>query len=535
MSHSDYQTVLEQSLKDPRTLGSATLEMVQRYPESDAVCDVAGSMTRIELAGLALTLPDWLGLLSDEQNVGILLPPGKAGTLVNLALALMGRTAVNLNHTAGEVGLKRMCELGAVQTIITAETYTDKIGQPNLDVRWIDVQKVMSQLPKSQVQENMRQVQSRSPEELDQANPDDVACLIFSSGSTGEPKGVQLTHRQILANMVSTKMHHGFREDEDRLLTPLPLFHSFGISVGTWLPLIGGFGFIAHPDPRDGRTIGELAQRYQATFLIGTPTFVRGYMRRVPVEQFASIRLAIVGAEKCPDDLRVAFQEKYGGEILEGYGCTELAPVVSLNQLNKEENGVLHIRNKPGSVGRAIPGVEILTLDPESKEILPQGQTGLVLVRSPSRMSGYLGRQDLTDAAFLHGGYNTGDIGHVDADGFLFITGRLARFAKIGGEMVPLDLIEEKVRDVLQEMVGPDHDHDIAISSVFDESRGEKLVFLYTSLPCPPQDLLSRLTDLPALYKPKERDCRHVQTLPVLGTGKRDLRGLANLAKELVA
>ena len=533
MPQVDYETSLAQSQKDSRTLGRATLEMVRKYPQSDAMRDVSGGLKRVKLAGLALALQSVLGLEADENRVGVLLPPGKAGTIVNLALALMGRTAVNLNHTAGVEGLKRMCDLGEVKTIITAGAYTDKIGKPDLDVRWVDVQTVLPKMSKMHVLFQMFKVLFFPLAFLDQAHADDVACLIFSSGSTGDPKGVQLTHRQILSNMVNTKVHHGFQEDVDQILTPLPLFHSFGISVGVWLPLIGGFGFVAHPDPRDGRTIGELAEKYKATVLIGTPTFVRGYMRRVPAEQFASIRFVIVGAEKCPDDLRAAFKEKYQGELLEGYGCTELAPVVSLNQLNLEMDGVLQIRNKPGSVGRAIPGVEILTLDPDTKEILPQGETGLVLVRSPARMLGYLGRQDLTDEAFLHGGYNTGDIGYVDADGFLFITGRLARFAKIGGEMIPLDLVEEKMRDVLQDVAGMEDEHDLAMASVFDESRGEKLVLIYTTLPCTPGELIAQVKDIPALYKPKEREAYQVDAIPVLGTGKRDLKKLAELAKEL--
>jgi acyl-[acyl-carrier-protein]-phospholipid O-acyltransferase/long-chain-fatty-acid--[acyl-carrier-protein] ligase len=190
--------------------------------------------------------------------------------------------------------------------------------------------------------------------------------------------------------------------------------------------------------------------------------------------------------------------------------------------------------NKPGSVGRPLPGIEVVTMDPDTKEILPLGETGLLLVRSPARMLGYLGREDLTHEVFLHDGYNTGDIGYVDSDGFVFITGRLARFAKMGGEMVPMDLVEEKLMEVLQQIAAADHDHELAIAKVSDKAKGEKLLLLYTSLPCPPRELLDRVKDLPALFKPKERDAYKVDELPILGTGKRDLKKLDQLAEKLV-
>jgi acyl-[acyl-carrier-protein]-phospholipid O-acyltransferase/long-chain-fatty-acid--[acyl-carrier-protein] ligase len=512
-------------MNDGRTLASATLQMARRHPGATAVSDVSGSMNRIKLAGAALALRRALGLAAEENNVGVLLPPGKGGTIVNLTLAIAGRTAVNLNHTAGDSGLKRMCELADVHTIITAGKYTEKIGKPEVDVRWVDVLELIPKISKFSVILNMLKVLFTPAATLVEAKPDDVACLVFSSGSTGDPKGVQLTHRQILANVDGLQSHFDLKENTDGLLSPLPLFHSFGVSAGMWMPLVCGLGLTSHSDPFDGRAIGKLAEQYKPTVLIGTPTFVRGYMRRASKEQFASLRLVVVGAEKCPDDLRASFVEKYDTELLEAYGCTELAPAISANRPDY---------NRPGSVGQPIPGVEVITIDPDTSEILPQGETGLLLVRSPARMLGYLGREDLTSEVFLHGGYNTGDIGYVDDDGFVFITGRLARFAKIGGEMVPMDLVDEKLMEALQDIVGADHDHELAVAKVSDKTRGERLVLLYTSLPCAPRELVDRVTDLPALFKPKERNAYEVDELPVLGTGKRDLKKLAQLAEQMV-
>ena len=522
-------------MNDRRNLASATLQMARRHPGATAVSDISANMSRIKLAGAALALRRHLGLAANEKNVGVLLPPGKGGSIVNLTLALMGRTAVNLNHTVGDSGLKRMCELADVQTIITAEKYTAKIGKPELDVRWVDVQELIPRISKFSVVLNMLKVLLVPATSLADANPDDVACLVFSSGSTGDPKGVQLTHRQILANLTGVRAHFELEENVDGLLSPLPLFHSFGVSAGMWLPLVCGLGLAAHPDPFDGRAIGRLADQHKPTLLIGTPTFVRSYMRRVGKEQFASLRFIVVGAEKCPEDLRTSFREKYDTELFEAYGCTELAPAISANRPDYRVDGIPETGSKPGSVGLPIPGVEVVTIDPDTKEILPPGETGLLLVRSPARMLGYLGRDDLTDEIFLHGGYNTGDIGHVDDDGFIFITGRLARFAKIGGEMVPMDLVEEKLMEALQEIAGADHDHELAVAKVSDKAKGERLLLIYTSLPCAPRELLDRGRDLPALFKPKKRDAYKVDELPILGTGKRDLNKLEQLAEQLVA
>ena len=446
----------------------------------------------------------------------------------------MGRTAVNLNHTVGDSGLKRMCELANVHTIITAKKYTDKIGKPELDVRWLDVQELIPNISKFSVMLNILKVFLLPTACLVDAKPDDVACLVFSSGSTGDPKGVQLTHRQILANLTGVQAHFDLEENVDGFLSPLPLFHSFGVSAGMWLPLVCGFGLTAHPDPFDARAIGKLGEQYKPTLLIATPTLVRSYMRRVSKEQFTSLRFVVVGAEKCPEDLRTSFKEKYDIELFEAYGCTELAPAVSANRPDYGMKNIHETGNKPGSVGRPLPGIEVVTIDPDTKEILPLGETGLLLVRSPARMLGYLGREDLTNEVFLHDGYNTGDIGYVDSGGFIFITGRLARFAKIGGEMVPMDLVEEKLMELLQEIAGTDDGHELAIAKVSDKAKGEKLLLLYTSLPCAPRELLDRAKDLPALFKPKERDAYKVDELPILGTGKRDLKKLEQLAEKLV-
>lgn len=351
--------------------------------------------------------------------------------------------------------------------------------------------------------------------------------IIFSSGSTGSPKGVELTHRQVLANCdgVAAALH--LVPGHDVVLTPLPLFHSFGLVPGLWLGLVLGLRVAAQPDPMDGAALGKLAEAAGATFLLSTPTFVRSYLRRVEPSQFKTLRFAVAGAERCPAELKAQFKEKYGADLLEGYGCTELAPVVALNLPTVEREGVREIRSRDGSVGRPLPGIHVFAAHPETLAPLAVGEEGLLIVKSPARMRGYLGRTDLTEQAFAHGGYNTGDIGKVDADGFVIITGRLARFAKIGGEMVPLDNIEAILQTALGESC------EIAIAAVADPQRGERLVLLHTGEAAPVLQALEQASALPPLWRPRPADCYRVEAIPKLGTGKRDLGMIKRLAAEL--
>jgi acyl-[acyl-carrier-protein]-phospholipid O-acyltransferase/long-chain-fatty-acid--[acyl-carrier-protein] ligase len=244
-------------------------------------------------------------------------------------------------------------------------------------------------------------------------------------------------------------------------------------------------------------------------------------MRRVAPSQFASLRFAVVGAEACPHELIEAFEERYGMPLYEGYGTTELSPVVSVNSPEF---------NRVGSVGRPLPGIEVLTVDPRTGEALPTGERGLIVVRSPARMLGYLGEPELTGKVFTHDGYNTGDVGWVDEDGFVYLTGRLARFAKIGGEMVPLDNVEAALQRYVDERHGGDG--LVAVTAVPDPRRGERLIVLHDELPCPTEELLTALEGLPQIFRPKRGDVFEVPSIPVLGNGKRDITGIRALALE---
>ncbi len=510
--------------RDHRTLGMAALHRAFFHPVAPAIRDAGGAMGRWRLLAAAQALRGLLGLARDERAVGVLLPPGRGGTLINLALALDGRTAVNLNHTAGDAQVARMCELSGVRTIISSALYRSKLGNPALPGTVVNAEDLIPRLGTGAVLWNGILNHLLPARWRCRARADDVAAVIFSSGSTGDPKGVELTHRQILANCHSVKEGLDLHGDQDTLLSPLPLFHSFGLVPGMWLGLAEGVAIAAQPNPLDGKALGELAAATRATFLISTPTFARSYLRQTDPAHFKSLRFAVVGAERCPPELKDAFKERFGAELLEGYGCTELAPVVAANLPTPEVPGEGKGGAREGSVGRALPGQHVYAVHPESLEPLPLGAEGLLVVRSPARMRGYLGREDLTAKAFISDGYITGDLGKVDADGFIFITGRLARFAKIGGEMVPLDTIEVAIQAVIGEAA------EVAVASVPDPARGERLVVMHTGYGGSWDEVLAKLESLPQLWRPKARDVLKVDAVPKLGTGKRDLAGVKKLA-----
>jgi acyl-[acyl-carrier-protein]-phospholipid O-acyltransferase/long-chain-fatty-acid--[acyl-carrier-protein] ligase len=359
---------------------------------------------------------------------------------------------------------------------------------------------------------------------------DRLATVIFSSGSTGEPKGVMLTHQNVMANAES--MIQAISVDKtDRVLGSLPFFHSFGYTVTLWVPLLVGASTIYHPDPRQAKEIGELCRTHRGTLFLATPTFLRFYLRRCEANDFATVRILICGAEKLPASLARDFQEKFKVLPLEGYGCTELSPTATVNVPDIEIRGMRQVGNKPGTIGQPIPGVAARIVNAETFEPLPIGQEGLLLIEGANVMQGYLGKPELTAQVIRDGWYVTGDIARYDEDGFLTITGRLSRFAKVGGEMVPLEKIEEELHSILGTS-----ERVCAVATVPDEKRGERLVVLHLGLNgvdagqvC---DQLGH-KGLPNLWLPGPRDFFQVSELPLLGSGKLDLRQLKEMALEV--
>jgi acyl-[acyl-carrier-protein]-phospholipid O-acyltransferase/long-chain-fatty-acid--[acyl-carrier-protein] ligase len=335
-----------------------------------------------------------------------------------------------------------------------------------------------------------------------------------------------ITHRNILSNIDGLEQIFPM-DTSDRFIGVLPFFHSFGLTGTLWFPLLQGAGVVYHPNPIDAKTIGELSAQYGGTMLISTPTFCNAYLRRCTKEQFGRLKYAIVGAEKLREPLATAFEQQFGVGLLEGYGCTEMAPVVAVNRPDHGEGREKQIGTKFGSVGHPIPGVAAKIVDRETGEGPLFGREGLLLVKGPNMMAGYLNQPDRTAEVIRDGWYVTGDIAMMDEDGFIFITDRLSRFSKIGGEMVPHLKVEDAINGVLGEACS-------AVTAVPDAARGERLVAFYARPDVSPEALWDQLcaTELPRLWLPKRECLVQIDAIPTLGTGKVDLRRLRQLASE---
>ncbi len=490
---------------------------------------MADSTGREVTFGEALTgsvlIADWLAAhRRDEVHIGLLLPSSVGGALANLGTVMAGKTTVNLNYTAGREAMEKAANQCGIRTIITSRAF---LGKARIEVgeEAVFLEDVLKG-SKVAAWLKARLLPARLLVGAGQG-PDSIAAIIFSSGSTGVPKGVMLSHYNVIAN-VEAMAQVFWISGRDRIVGVLPFFHSFGSTVTIWFPMLSGCGVVYHPNPLDAKAVGALVSRYRATFLLSTPTFCAAYIRKCAREDFASLRFALVGAEKLREPVARGFEEKFGLRPLEGYGATEMAPVISVNTPDYAAEKNEQLGNKPGTVGHPLPGVAVRVVDPDTQEPLPPNQAGLLLVKGSNRMAGYLDQPERTAEVIRDGWYVTGDIATVDDDGFVRITDRLSRFSKVAGEMVPHIRLEE----ALSEFLG---DAPCAVTGIPDEQRGERLVALYTHPDVTPRELWERLsrTEMPPLWIPKPENIHRVEQLPLLGTGKLDLRGVKAKALEL--
>jgi acyl-[acyl-carrier-protein]-phospholipid O-acyltransferase/long-chain-fatty-acid--[acyl-carrier-protein] ligase len=480
----------------------------------------------------SLLLSSWFKKhCSAESMVGVLLPASAGGSLTNIALLLAGKVPVNLNFTGGRDAMAAALAQCGIKTIVTSRLF---LGKANLEkiagmVYLEDLRKTFTPIKKlaAALTAFLLPASWLNRRYLKSQRPNDLATVIFSSGSTGAPKGIMLSHWNIISNIEGIRQVIQFQPD-DRIMGVLPLFHSFGFTGTLWLPLLAQFGVVYHPNPTDAKTIGETVRKYRATLLISTPTFFAGYLRRCTKEEFASLRYLIAGAEKLREQIAKSYEEKFGLTILEGYGCTELAPVVAVNIPDVYDGQERQIGHKPGTVGLPIPGVAVKVVDPDTERPLHAGDEGLLLVKGPNLMLGYLGQPELTDQVLRRGWYVTGDIAAMDEDGFIRITDRISRFSKIGGEMVPHMKVEEIINAALGSAVS-------VVTALPDEQRGEKLIAFYAQNGITKEELWERLnhSELPKLWLPKRENLHFIDSLPLLGSGKVDLKKIKAMAQEL--
>jgi acyl-[acyl-carrier-protein]-phospholipid O-acyltransferase/long-chain-fatty-acid--[acyl-carrier-protein] ligase len=499
-----------------------------------------GARPRVSrLAALAATIAlaralrrAWEG----QPHVGILLPPSVAGAMANFAATLSGRVSVNLNYTVGRAGMESASRQAGLRTVLTSRAFVEraKLELPN-GFRPLWLEDVAGMIGRGArliafllaAGAPVRLIEracglSRRP------TVDDVLTVVFSSGSTGDPKGVMLTHLNLQANTDAVAQVFPVAP-ADRLLGILPFFHSFGYMATLWLAAKHGIGVVFHPNPLDASGIGEMVHRYRVTHLIATPTFLQLYSNRCTPKQFASLRVVVTGAEKLPEGMAQAFEDRFGIRPLEGYGTTECSPVIAVSGPDFRAPCYDQPGARRAHVGQPLPGVAVRIVDPESFEPLPPENQGMLLVKGPNVMRGYLGRDDLTASVTRDGWYITGDIATLDEDGFLQITDRLSRFSKIGGEMVP----HARVEDALQEAAGSDAQL-FAVTALPDERRGERLAVLHTLDEAAIPEILGKVAaqGLPNLFLPRRDHFVKVDKLPLLGSGKLDLRAVKRIAVE---
>jgi acyl-[acyl-carrier-protein]-phospholipid O-acyltransferase/long-chain-fatty-acid--[acyl-carrier-protein] ligase len=517
-----------------KTLGRLFLATARRYPFRFAIADARVPKMKFHEARtrtvfLARRLkPLW----KDQRMVGVLLPPSIPGALVNFAATLCGKVPVNLNYTASREILDSCAQQCGLTTVVTSRAFLERVkldvpGEAiyveDLIARPRFTEKIaalaMSWLLPARLLERVLGQKTR-------AQLDDLATVIFSSGSTGDPKGVMLTHYNLASNIGQVAQVFPLGAG-DRILGVLPFFHSFGFTMTLWLPAARGVGVIYHPNPLDLAAVSEIARKYTITFLLATPTFLQAYLRRCSPEDFGSVQYVMVGAEKLPERLAQAFEDRFGIRPLEGYGCTECSPVVSVNTRDFRAPGFRQTGAKRGTIGHPLPGVSARVVDVETLEPLPIGQPGVLLVAGPNIMKGYLGKEAKTAEVLRDGWYVTGDIARLDEDGFLEITDRLSRFSKIGGEMVPHIKIEEKLHELAEAT-----EQTFVVTGVPDDKKGERLVVLHNLGGEKLKSVVEKLghADLPNLWLPRPNQFFHVAEFPHLGTGKLDLRRIRDLA-----
>jgi acyl-[acyl-carrier-protein]-phospholipid O-acyltransferase/long-chain-fatty-acid--[acyl-carrier-protein] ligase len=520
-----------------RPLHREFIRSMRRYPFRLAMADqnrphVSSLQALIGSIVLARTLqPYW----KDQQRVGVLLPPTVAAALVNVAAPLCGKTIVNLNYTVGKSGLEAAVELAGLRTVVTSHVFVEKAKLELPDgpsIVWLEgvaatIRKGQKVLAALLALFAPCRVIERACGQTIPLTPDSMATIIFSSGSTGEPKGVMLSHFNIDANSQGAMQVLHFYQNE-RVLGILPFFHSFGYMV-FWVVMSNNAAMIFHPSPLDVAAIGELIRRYRITFIVTTPTFLQLYSRRCTPEQFSSVRVILTGAEKLSARLAEAVEDKFGIGPIEGYGVTECAPVIAVNCPDFRAAGYYQPASRRGTVGQPVPGMSVRIVDPDSYAPLPTGTSGMLLVKGPNVMNGYLGREDLTTQVMRNGWYITGDIASLDEDGFLTITDRLSRFSKIGGEMVPHGKVEEALHQAAEADT-----QVFAVTGLPDEKKGERLAVLHTLEESRIPPILEKLSasGLPNLFIPGKHQFVKVDALPILGTGKLDLRGVKRIAME---
>ena len=477
---------------------------------------------------------------TQKKRVGIILPPGKGGLIANLAVLLAGKIPVNINFTSSKSSVHSCIRQADLDKFITADPFVRKVNSfpwpPNRDLIYIE--RTLPNLKKKITRWFLLCKVLPTPVianmlGLGKFSGNDEAVLLFTSGSSGDPKGVPLSHSNLLGNICQFGSRISLGH-EAKILGCLPLFHSFGITATLLFPCIQGINLVTYPNPLEAKRLAELIQMHKINTMITTPTFLRGYMRRIQPEQLTSLEYCLTGAEKLPESLANAFKEKFGLDVLEGYGLTETSPVSNINLPTPEQLNdapVIEAR-RLGSVGKLLPGIAVKMTNPATDQPCPVNESGSIWLRGANIFSGYLNDKKKNAEVIKDGWFNTGDVGRLDDDGFLYIEGRLSRFSKIAGEMVPHEVIEAAINKHLG--LDKETERRIAVVGIPDPQKGEAIALLTTVCgDTRDQECIAlryQLMDdgIPSLWCPKI--FIPVEEIPILASGKLDLKSCKELA-----
>src|SRR5213593_2205671 len=521
-----------------RHLAEECVRGLKRRPFATAVIEGTdhSQLSRAKLLGAAAALSRYLRKEFSNERIAIVLPASKGSMLANLAVTLANKVPVDLNFTMGRAANESCYRRANLRVAISATPFMERLK----DFPWPErILKLDELMPRMKGQIIFWLIISiLAPARLllrllqiPKEGGHREAVLLFTSGTTGDPKGVVVSHRNVVGNVSQFRELLDARKT-DAILGSLPFFHTFGSTVTLWYPLIEGVRIVTYPNPLEAGKCAALIDQYKLTFLLATPTFLRVYLRKAEAQQLRTLRLIIVGAEKLPLDLASHFEKRFHKKVFEGYGLTETAPVVSVNLPGPEPRKPgerVQPSSRLGSVGRLAPGIAAEIREPETDRKLSLYEAGMLWLRGPNIFEGYLDEPKRTAEILRDGWLKTGDIGRFDEDGFLYIEGRLSRFSKIGGEMVPHETIESKIVDLL-ELSGRD-ERPLAIVGVQDEAKGEALVLL-SAVDIDLTELRKKLQEagVPNLWIPKQ--IQRVEAIPVLASGKLDLKKCQERAAE---
>src|SRR5215471_18122584 len=516
-------------------LGEACVRGLKRNRFRTAVIDGLdhSELSRGKLLGAAAALSRFLRKEFSDPRIAIVLPASKGSMVANLAVTLAGKVPVDLNFTMGRAANEFCCKRAELSVVISAGAFMERLKDFPWPERVLKLEELMPRLKSRILFWWIMSIFCPTPIllrvlQVPRKGGHTEASLLFTSGSTGDPKGAMLSHRNIVGN-VSQFTELLDAKKEDAILASLPFFHSFGATVTLWYPLMEGVRIVTYPTPLEVAKNAALIEKYKLTLLLTTPTFLRGYLRKAEPQQLRTLRLVITGAEKLPLDLAKAFEERFKQRVFEGYGLTETSPVVSVNLPEPEPKRGEQVQpsSRLGSVGKMAPGIAAEIREPETDKKLSLHETGMVWFRGVNIFEGYLHDEKRTAEVLRDGWLKTGDIGRFDEDGFLYIEGRLSRFSKIGGEMVPHESIEYKITELLG-LSGRD-ERPLAVMGVQDEAKGEALVLL-SAVDIDLAELRRKLHEagVPNLWIPKQ--VQRVEAIPVLASGKLDLKRCQALA-----